>query len=107
MGVNEDLVQRAQRGDQQARDALILRNRRLVYHLANRLRHVGVDLDDLISAGTVGLLKAADSHDAARGKFVTHAWWKIRSELSAVIAAQRRANRTKLMSGENLDRMPW
>ena len=107
MGVNEDLVQRAQRGDQQARETLILRNRAMVYHMANRLRHAGIDLDDLISAGTVGLLKAADSHDAARGKFTTFAWWKIRSELSAVIAAQRRANRTKLIPGEDLDRMPW
>jgi DNA-directed RNA polymerase sigma subunit (sigma70/sigma32) len=75
--------------------------------MANRLRHVGVDIDDLISAGTVGLLKAADGHDATRGKFTTFAWWKIRSELSAVIAAQRRANRTKLMSAVDLDRMPW
>lgn len=63
-------------GDESARDELVLHNMRLVMKIANRYRNCGMGIEDLISNGTVGLLKAIEKFDSSRGKFATHArWW--------------------------------
>lgn len=45
-------------GNPQARDILVERNLRLVAHIAKKYQNLGEDLDDLISIGTIGLIKA-------------------------------------------------
>ena len=60
--LGEDEEQRAD-----ARDKLIEHNLRLVAHIAKKYRH-GRDVDDLISIGSIGLIKAVNTYSPARGK---------------------------------------
>ncbi len=56
------------------RDAFILSNMGLVHSLAHRLKGRGIEYEELVSAGCIGLLKAADGFEAERGlKFSTYA----------------------------------
>jgi len=60
------------------RDQFILDNLQLVYSIAYRFAHKGdLELDDLISAGTLGLIKAVDVYDPKRGAFTTCAYPRI------------------------------
>lgn len=66
--------QRARRGDRQAREQLVAMNLPLVRHVARRFSGFGHDFDDLVQAGTVGLLQAIDGYDPDRGyQFSTYA----------------------------------
>lgn len=64
------LWEACQAGDVEAREHLLTKHLPLVHHVARRLRRtlgVEVELDDLISAGTVGLMQAVESFDTSRG----------------------------------------
>lgn len=54
---------RFQQGDQTAKNILIERNLRLVAHIVKKYNNVGTDMDDLISIGTIGLIKGITSFD--------------------------------------------
>ena len=59
---------------QEAKEILIERNLRLVAHIAKKYYSSNVDNDDLISIGTIGLIKAIDSFDPDNGtRFATYA----------------------------------
>lgn len=61
-------------GDRAARDKLIRHNLRLVAHIAKKYYADPADQDDLISIGTIGLVKAVDSFDPEKGsRFSTYA----------------------------------
>ena len=61
-------------GDALAREKLIKHNLRLVAHIVKKYYGSGVDQDDLISIGTIGLIKAIDSFDSENGaRFATYA----------------------------------
>lgn len=62
----EALVERHERGDKQARDLLIEHNLRLVAHIAKKYASPSRSIDDLISIGTVGLIKAIDSYNSEK-----------------------------------------
>ena len=53
-------------GDAAARDKLIEHNLRLVAHIAKKFESTGIDKDDLISIGTIGLIKAVNTFDAGK-----------------------------------------
>ena len=57
----EELIRRMAAGDTQARDKLIEHNLRLAVHIAKKYTGSGVDLDDLISLGSIGLIKAVQT----------------------------------------------
>src|SRR5579885_1866862 len=77
-----DLVRRAQAGDPAAREQLIGRLLPLVSSLARRFRTEGLDQTDLIQEGVVGLLRALERYDPARGvPFPAYATWWIRQAL--------------------------
>jgi len=72
-------------GDLDARDALLTENLSLVHHVARQLARnlaADADLDEMVSAGTIGLMSAVDSFDAARGlAFSTYAVTRIRGAI--------------------------
>ena len=70
------------RGDQDARQALIEHNLRLVVYIARRFENTGVNIEDLISIGTIGLIKAIGTFDPAkRIKLATYASRCIENEI--------------------------
>lgn len=61
-------------GDEEARNVLIERNLRLVAHIVKKYNTYGNDCDDLISIGTIGLIKAISTFDNSKGtKLATYA----------------------------------
>ena len=56
-----------QEGDPLAKDILVERNLRLVAHIVKKYSYSGKDSDDLISIGTIGLIKAIDSYNSSKG----------------------------------------
>ena len=69
----KDLLQRAQSGDEAARDRLVMGNLRLVLSVLQRFASRGENLDDLFQVGCVGLIKAIDNFDLSQSvKFSTY-----------------------------------
>ena len=69
-------------GDEAARDELIMSHLNLVRFLASKFKNRGEPLDDLIQVGTIGLIKAIDRFDPARGlEFTTYATPTILGEI--------------------------
>ncbi len=76
------LLQQAKAGDLSARNTLIEHNLRLVVYLARRFDNTGVNLEDLISIGTIGLVKAVNTFDADKKiKLATYASRCIENEI--------------------------
>ena len=68
------MVNKLSEGDKSIRDSLIEHNLRLVVYIARRFENTGVDLDDLVSVGTIGLIKAVNSFNAEKNiKLATYA----------------------------------
>lgn len=59
------------KGDKNARDILIEHNLRLVAHITKKYENVKIDNDDLISIGTIGLIKGIDSYSKEKGTKIT------------------------------------
>lgn len=73
-------------GDLLAKSVLIERNLRLVAHIVKKYSYPGKDIDDLISIGTVGLIKAIDSFDSSKGtRLATYAAKCIENEILMLI----------------------
>ena len=76
------MVAKLSSGDQSIRDNLIEHNLRLVVYIARRFDNTGVDLDDLISVGTIGLIKAVNSFNLDKNiKLATYASRCIENEI--------------------------
>ena len=83
------LDQDALRSGDTARAAFVAANHGLVHAVAARYQHRGLLLDDLVQEGTVGLLRAIDLFDPARGyKFSTYAVWWIKQAIRRAVATQ-------------------
>ena len=67
----EKYVNLAQNGDKEARSKLIEHNLRLVAHIVKKYDHKKEDMDDLISIGTIGLIKGVDSFHEKHGTRIT------------------------------------
>ena len=88
----QTLLQQAAAGDEAARARLIERNLRLVVYIARRFENTGVNIEDLISIGTIGLIKAVDTFDPDKGKkFASYASRCIENELRMELRRTRRA----------------
>ena len=79
--VNE-LIKKAQKGDEKAREKVINSNLRFVVTVAKQFQNRGLPLMDLISSGNEGLMKAVDKFDTERGvTFLSYAIWWIRQSI--------------------------
>ncbi|HHX75732.1 MAG TPA: RNA polymerase sporulation sigma factor SigK [Firmicutes bacterium] len=75
-------LQRLAQGDEEARSVLIERNLRLVAHVIKKFENTGEDQEDLISIGTIGLIKAIDSYKGNKGtRLATYAARCIENEI--------------------------
>ncbi len=73
-------------GDKKAREKFLKANLRLVISVANKWVGRGIDFEDLIQEGNIGLMKALDKFDVNRGfKFSTYAVWWIRQAITRAI----------------------
>jgi len=84
-------VQQMEQNIPQARDTLIEHNLRLVAHIAKKYASPHFTLDDLISIGTIGLIKAVNTYTSARNtRLATYAARCIENEILMSIRASRR-----------------
>ena len=78
----EECVKKCKLGDEEARNKLIEHNLRLVAHIVKKYQIPNKDIDELISIGTVGLIKAIDSFDVTKGtRLATYASRCIENEI--------------------------
>ena len=78
----KDALDALERGDEQMKQLLIERNLRLVVYIARRFENTGVDLEDLISIGTIGLIKAIGTYRTDKNiKLATYASRCIENEI--------------------------
>ena len=77
----------------QAREILVERNLRLVAHIAKKYQNVEEDMEDLISIGCIGLIKAVNSFDSGKGRLATYACRCIDNELLMMLRTKRKSNR--------------
>ena len=78
-------------GDRSKRDLLIEHNLRLVVHVVKKYITSGKDMDDLISIGTIGLIKAVDSYKNSKGtRLATYAARCIENEVLMVLRAEKK-----------------
>ena len=89
----KELVAKLSEGDKSAREKLIEHNLRLVVYIAKKFESSNVDIDDLISVGTIGLIKAVNSMDGNKQiKLATYASRCIENE---ILMHLRKVVRTK------------
>jgi len=89
-----ELARQIRRGNQNARDKLVNANLRFVVSVAREYQNHGVPLADLISAGNMGLMTAAERFDGTRGfKFISYAVWWIRQAIHQSLAQDSRVVR--------------
>ncbi|HHW91079.1 MAG TPA: RNA polymerase sporulation sigma factor SigK [Firmicutes bacterium] len=80
-----------EQGDEIARDLLVERNLRLVAHIVKKFDNTGEDIDDLISIGTIGLIKAINTFDRTQGtRLATYAARCIENEILMFLRTTRR-----------------
>ena len=78
----QELLQKIAQGDEPAKQRLIERNLRLVVYIARRFENTGVNIEDLISIGTIGLIKAISTFRVDRNiKLATYASRCIENEI--------------------------
>ncbi len=91
-------------GDLSARNELIEHNLRLVAHIANKYNR-GSDCEDLISIGTIGLIKAVSTYRADKGRLATYASRCIENEILMYLRQnKKRQNDISLQEGVGIDK---
>lgn len=87
------LSERIQKGDQRALSKLVEANLKFVVTIARQYKGRGVDMEDLVSEGNIGLMKAAAKFDASKGvRFVNYAVVHVRQQMEKAIGAAQFAS---------------
>ncbi len=89
----EEAIKKLSKGDKQTRQLLVERNLRLVVYIAKKFENTGTGIEDLISIGTIGLMKAINTYDAGKNiKLATYASRCIENEILMYL---RRSNKIR------------
>ena len=98
-----EVIARLEQGDPQARQTLIERNLRLVVYIARRCENTGINIEDLISIGTIGLIKAINTFRADKNiKLATYASRCIENEI-LMFLRKNSSQRTEVSFDEPLN----
>ncbi|HZL57472.1 MAG TPA: RNA polymerase sigma factor RpoD [Bryobacteraceae bacterium] len=101
-----DVVHRADRMAETARQELIEANLRLVVSISKRYNNRGLQFLDLIQEGNMGLMKAVEKFEYRRGyKFSTYATWWVRQAITRAIADQARTIRIPVHMIETINKL--
>jgi len=101
-----ELAAMIQQGDKHARDKMIKANLRLVVKIAHDYANFGLPLLDLISEGNIGLIKAVERFDPAKGgKLSTYAAWWIKQSIKRALANQSKTIRLPVHLVDKIARM--
>jgi RNA polymerase primary sigma factor len=96
------LVEERENGHDSAWCALVEANLRLVIKIAREYRSAGPSLEDLISEGNIGLMKAARRFDPSRGvRFASYAAWWIRKQVVAAVHRHAALSSVPMVSASN------
>ncbi len=99
----EEAFRAARRGDEDARQKLILHNLRLVSHIVRKYYATAGNQEDLVSIGTIGLVKAVDSFKIDNGtRFATYAAKCIQNEILMHFRSQKKLN-AEVSMNETID----
>ena len=89
----KEALMRMANGDDEARNLLIERNLRLVAHVCKKYSNTNVDQEDLLSIGTVGLIKGINSFDVEKGsRLSTYVSRCINNEILMFLRASKKLN---------------
>ena len=88
-----DCLKRLEEGDLEARDKLIEHNMRLVAHVVKKYQGSGYDTEDLLSVGTIGLIKAVSTFNAERGRLATYAARCAENEILMLLRSNKKYSR--------------
>jgi RNA polymerase primary sigma factor len=102
------LAARIKKGDAEARDHMIRANLRLVVKIAAGYQNYGLSLADLVAEGNIGLMKAVERYDPAKGgKLSTYAAWWIKQSVKRALANQARTIRMPVHAVDTVSKMRW
>ena len=89
-----ECLKRYKEGDQEAREILINRNMRLVAHVIKKYQSPDYEMEDLLSVGTIGLIKAVNTFDSNKGsRLATYAAKCVENEILMLFRAGKKFSR--------------
>ena len=101
-----DLAAKIKRGDKKAREDMIKANLRLVVKIAHDYEGLGLPLLDLINEGNIGLMKAVERFDPAKGgKLSTYGSWWIKQSIKRALANQSKTIRLPVHLVDKISKM--
>jgi len=101
-----ELAERIKDGDEKARDHMIRANLRLVVKIARDYSNYGLPLADLISEGNIGLMKAVEKYEPAKGgKLSTYAAWWIKQSVKRALSNQSKTVRLPVHMVDKIARL--
>ena len=99
----KEIYMRIKQGDKEAKKDIIIKNKGLVAKIALRYTGRGVDIEDLIQEGNLGLLEALEKYDVNKGfKFSTYAVFWIRCSIQRAVCKQAKCVRIPAKVGEQI-----
>jgi len=102
----KELAVKAASGDKAAKNKLINANLRFVINIAKQFIHRGMELEDLVSEGNVGLIIAVDHFDVSKGfRFISYAVWWIRQTILKALSEKCRPIRLPMNKADDLVRI--
>lgn len=97
-----ELIKKAKNNNVLAKNQLLTANLKFVFNVAKNYKGCGVSIEDLISEGNMGLIKAIDKFDVNRDvKFISYAVWWIRQSIQEFLKKKQAKDSFELLDDDN------